>query len=145
MYYGRGAGAMPTASAVVADIAAVAIGSATVHMNELKIWQDNAAPAKQLAVQAVQSRYYIRLTVEDRPGVFAKIASVLGSHQISISSVLQHELPSDAPEALVPVIITTHQAVEGNLRSALKRLDSLSVTKAKSVCIGIVDEHAEQL
>jgi homoserine dehydrogenase len=145
MYYGRGAGATPTASAVVADIAAVATGAASVHMNQLKIWPDQCEPTRQLPIQAVQSRYYLRLIVDDRPGVFGKLASVLGSHQISISSVLQHEAPSGLKDTAVPVIITTHHAVEGNLRSALDELDALHITKAKSVCIGIVDEHAEQV
>ena len=110
MYYGRGAGAMPTASAVVADIASVATGAAQRHMNELRIWADNAPQARTLPIEAVQSRYYLRLTVDDRPGVFGKLATVLGSHQISISSILQHEPPSNVEVAAVPVIITTHRA-----------------------------------
>lgn len=145
MYYGRGAGAMPTASAVVADIAAVATGAAAVHMEQLKIWPDHAPRIRQLPVQDVQSRYYLRLTVPDRSGVFGKLATVLGSHQISISSILQHEPHTDKEGTAVPVIITTHRAVEGNLRGALKELDRLRLTKARSVCIGIVDEHAEQV
>ncbi len=85
------------------------------HMNELRIWADNAPQARTLPIEAVQSRYYLRLTVDDRPGVFGKLATVLGSHQISISSILQHEPPSNVEVAAVPVIITTHRAVEGNL------------------------------
>lgn len=146
MHYGRGAGAMPTASAVVADIFSITSGAAMVHMDSLKIWPDIAPRANQLPIEAVQSRYYLRLIVEDRPGVFAQLASVLGNHKISISAVLQHEPSSSQADAQnVPVIITTHKVVEGNLRSALEQLDALSVTRAPSVCIGIVDEHPEQL
>ncbi len=145
MYYGRGAGAMPTASAVVADIASVATGVAQRSFEQLKIWADLSAPAKQLPIDAVRSRYYIRITCEDRPGVLAKIAAVLGDHDISISSVLQHEAPSGAPAAPVPVIITTHLSVEGQMRKALDRVDALDAIKDRSICIAIVEEYPEQL
>jgi len=144
MYYGRGAGGMPTASAVVADLAAIAIGSARRAFEQLKIWPDLSEPANQLPVGAIHSRYYIRVLAEDRPGVLAQIAAILGKDNISIRSVLQHEPPPGSePAAGVPVVITTHAAKEGNVREALKQVDSLEVIKAPSVCIGIVDEHPE--
>jgi homoserine dehydrogenase len=145
MYYGRGAGGMPTASAVVADIASVALGVAKEAFARLAIWPDRAEAATQLPIEAVRSRYYIRVMAEDRPGVLAKIAAILGRHDISISSVLQHE-PHDEDKAMgVPVIITTHRAVEGPVRKALGEVDALDVIKAGTVCIGIVDEHPEKL
>ncbi len=145
MYYGRGAGGMPTASAVVADLAAVAMGTAQRAFEKLAIWPDRAGPAKQLPPEAVRSRYYIRLMAEDAPGVFARIADVFGRHRISIRSVLQHEPLDEAAAVGVPVVITTHEAIEGNVRAALKEVDALSVIKAASVCIGIVDEYPEPL
>jgi len=144
MYYGRGAGGMPTASAVVADIAAIAIGAAQSAFDRLGIWPDRAEQSEQLPIEAVLSRYYIRVLAADQPGVLAKIAAILGNHGISISSVLQHE-PAGAGEKFVPVVITTQRALEGNVRKALAETDALDVIKAPSVCIAIVDEHPEQL
>jgi homoserine dehydrogenase len=144
MYYGRGAGGMPTASAVVADLASVAIGTAQRAFRQLGIWPDLAPQANQLPIEEVRSRYYIRVMAEDRPGVLAQVAAILGRHGISISSVLQHEAVADSTGG-VPVVITTHRAQEGNVRAALGETDALEVIKARSVCIGIVDEHPEQL
>jgi len=146
MYYGRGAGAMPTASAVVADLAAVADGTAQRHFDALKTWPDLADAAVQLSPEAVLSRYYLRVMVEDRPGVLAQIAAILGRYEISIASVLQHEAPAGSdPSAGVPVIITTYRALEGNVQQALAEVGSLASIKAVPVHIAIVDEHPEQL
>jgi len=142
MYYGRGAGAMPTASAVVADIVSVATGQADRVANELALWPDRQEPAKPLPIQDVRSRYYIRLLAEDRPGVFAQIASIVGQHGISLSSVLQHE-PETGDTSVVPVVITTHRASEGGVSAALSRIERLGVIRKTPVCLEIVDEHPE--
>ncbi len=144
MYYGRGAGGMPTASAVVADLASLAVGTTQASFGALRIFGD-AAPVRQLPIESVSSRYYLRLMVDDRPGVFAQIATALGKHHISISSLLQHEPPENNHVPAVPVVITTHRAQEGSVQKALAEMDQLSVVKAPTVCIGIVDEHPEQL
>ena len=146
MYYGRGAGGGPTASAVVADLAAVAMGTAQRMFDQLNVYPDQAQPAKQLPIEAVRSRYYIRVLVEDRPGVLATLADVLGKRDISIRSVLQHELPPGSdPARGVPVVITTHHALEGDVRSALAAAKAIDAIKARIICVGIVDEHPEQL
>ena len=146
MYYGRGAGAYPTASAVVADIASLASGTARRAFDQLGIWPDRCGAADQLPIEEVRSRYYLRLQAEDRPGVFARVAAILGHHEISISSLLQHEPPEEAcPVAGVPVVITTHRAREGDVRKALTHIDALDSVMGPSVCIGIVDEHSEQV
>ncbi|MGA2265390.1 MAG: homoserine dehydrogenase [Phycisphaerae bacterium] len=145
MYYGRGAGGMPTASAVVADLAAVALGTAQRAFEHLAVWPDRAAAAKQLPIEAVRSRYYLRVMAEDAPGVLAQVATILGRCGISIRSVLQHE-PLGAGDARgVPVVITTHQAMEGHVLAALREVDALGVIKAPTVCISIVDEYPEPL
>jgi homoserine dehydrogenase len=143
MYYGRGAGGLPTASAVVADIAAIALGVAQRQSETLGIWPDQAPQANQLAIEAVQSRYYLRVMADDQPGVLANVAEILAEYDISICSVLQHESPH--ADAGVPVIITTYQATEGNVLSALQKIDALEAIKSKTTCIGIVDEHKEWL
>lgn len=145
MYYGRGAGGRPTASAVVADILSVALGSVPAAFKSLTIWPDQTEETSLLPTDDIESRYYLRLMVRDEPGVFARIAEILGAQRISLSSVLQKE-PS-APEgetAIVPVVITTHTAREGNVRTALKALDSLDEVVEQSVCISILDEHEEK-
>jgi len=146
MYYGRGAGGMPTASAVVADVAAVAMGTAGALFRQLPIWPDRTAPARQMPVADVNSRFYLRVMAEDCPGVLAQIATVLGRHDISITSVLQHEPRSGADSAAgVPVVITTHHALHGSMAKALALVDGMDIIKAKSVCLEVVDEYPEKL
>lgn len=143
MYYGRGAGGLPTGSAVVSDIAAIAIGTIPQQFNNLNIWPDLTEPANQLAAEDIQSRYYLRMTVDDHPGVLANIASILGKYGISICSVLQHEHTEVATN--VPVVITTYRACQANMIKAIQEVDALDVSKAPTVSIAILDEHPEQL
>jgi homoserine dehydrogenase len=143
MYYGRGAGRMPTASAVVADLASIATGTAQCAFEQLNLWPDQCEPAHQLPFEVATHRYYIRATCEDHPGVLAKIAATLGKYNISISSVLQHEPICGEEDSGVPVIITTAAAVEGNIQKALSEIDAMDCIKASSVCIAIVDEYPE--
>jgi len=145
MYYGRGAGGMPTASAVVADIASIATGIAQRTYANLRIWPDLSEPAQQLPIEEASSRYYLRLTCEDRPGVLAQVATVLGNHDISISSVLQHERPEGSDLPGVPVVITTYGATEGNVRKALAEIDAMKAVKATSICLPIIGEFPEPL
>ena len=146
MYYGRGAGGMPTASSVVADIAAIATGAAQRTFSEVALWPDRTEAAVQLPPDEIQTRFYLRVTCEDRPGVLASIADILGQRGISISSVLQHEpAEGSAPSAGVPVIISTHRAREGGMRDALRSVDAMDAVKSHSVCIPIVDEHEENV
>jgi len=143
MYYGRGAGGLPTASAVVADLAAVADGIAGRSFDQLKIWPDRAEAARQSPSGEIAGRYYIRLTCRDRPGVLAKVATVLGRHEIGISSVLQHESQPEGEGDGVPVIITTHRAKDGDIRRAVAEVDALDVTGADSVLLSIVEQYPE--
>ncbi|MCD6365783.1 MAG: homoserine dehydrogenase [Planctomycetes bacterium] len=147
MYYGRGAGGMPTASAVLADLAGAAIGTSQLFFDQLGVWPDRNEPARQLPVEAVRCRHYLRVIAEDRPGVLAKIATAMSRHNISISSVLQHELPETPAEGstVVPIVITTAEAREGDVRKALAEVDALDEVQEDSVCIAIVDEYPEDL
>ena len=144
MYYGRGAGGSPTASAIIADIVSLALGTAQSTFHELRIWPDRTIQSVQLPSDQIESRYYVRVMVQDIPGVFAKLATILGNHSISISSVLQKEPGEDEPGG-VPVVITTHRALEGNVLDALGEIDKLPVVMRPSVCIGIIDEHEEKV
>jgi homoserine dehydrogenase len=145
MYYGRGAGGQPTASAVVSDVAALAVGSAQRSFECLGLWPDRSESARQLPAEQIRSRYYLRVMVEDHPGVLAKIAAILGRHDISIASVLQHESGEAGGGDTAAVVITTARAVEGDLRNALSEIAVLEESRDEPVMIGIVDEHEEAL
>jgi len=141
MFYGRGAGGSATASAVLADIIDVAIGNAQRRFDELGIWPDVAPLADVLPIEQVRGRYYMRVTCEDSPGVLARIAEALGKRDISIASMIQHE-PASAGSG-VPLVFTTHEAVEGDVRAALGEIDALDVVVQPTVTIRIIDEHEE--
>jgi homoserine dehydrogenase len=137
-YYGRGAGMMPTASAVVADVIDVALGNSRTTFNHLRLKpRDEVKPLIQKIDDTV-SRFYIRVMAKDKPGVVARYSKILGDHQISISGVLQHE--GTGPYNTVPVVITTHQTQEKNVAAALAELPQLEdIISGKPVCIRIVD------
>jgi len=137
MYYGRGAGKMPTASAVVADIIDVALGnSANTFRHTLLKPRSEVLPLIDKIDDSV-SRFYIRLMVKDQPGGVARFSKILGDQQISISGVLQHE--GTGPENTVPVVITTHPAQQKNVTAALEGIRALGVIGGEPVCIRIVD------
>lgn len=140
LFYGRGAGRLPTASAVVADVVDVALGVAPLAFKQLRIFPDTIDAAQVLPIEQLRSRYYLRLMARDEPGVLAQVTRILGDHKISLSAVLQHEL--DASQ-FVPVIITTHQAQEGSMQSALRELDTLPTLGAPTVCLRIIDQPKE--
>jgi homoserine dehydrogenase len=128
----------------VADIVSLGLGNAQRAFRQLPVWPDRTGSAKQLDTRHVTSRYYLRAMVYDRPGVLAQIASVLGRHNISISSVLQKELPEE-PDHVAPIIITTHRAVENDVAAALNEVNRLDAVRTETVCISILDEHPENL
>ncbi len=140
LFYGRGAGQMPTASAVVADLVSVALGTTPLAFKQLQIFPDATSPADVLPIEELQSRYYIRLMARDVPGVMAEVTEALGRDKISLSAVLQRE--SDEGQ-YVPVVITTHMANEGAMRQALKAIDSLKTIQPPSVCLRIIDQPRE--
>ena len=137
MYYGRGAGMMPTASAVVADIIDVALGNSRTTFRHLNLQpRDKTAPLIEKIGNLV-SRFYIRIMCKDQPGVIAKWSKVLAEHHISISGALQHE--GTGPDNTVPVVITTHPTPQKNVTAALEDMERLDVIGGKPVCIRIVD------
>ena len=138
LFYGRGAGAMPTASAVIADILDVIVGRAMLTFRAMNLWSGDSEAPRLVASDQVRSRYYIRFTIADRPGVIAAIARVLGDHAISIASLIQHDPGDDAPpDAPVPLVMMTHLAVEAHLIDSLRVIDGLDVVRAPSVCLGV--------
>ena len=113
-FHGLGAGQMPTASAVVADLIDTVVGRTAITFRTLDLWSNREAPVTMRDYPEVPGRYYLRFNVDDRPGVLAEIAGMLGRHKISIASVIQHGPGRGGGGAYVPLVIMTHAAAEGD-------------------------------
>jgi homoserine dehydrogenase len=138
MYYGRGAGMMPTAVAVVADVIEVS-RNLLAHASGMRPAR-GLPPRKPLPVRDIGklvSRYYLRFGVLDQPGVLAQIARLLADHEISIAQVVQ-EGKRD-PGRPVTVVILTHEAAERNVRDALAQADTLSSVVEKTRLIRLAE------
>lgn len=136
LLFGKGAGRKPTASSVVADL--VDIGKHVVFGgggNPSPYNFNYAYRATKLTkIEGLSIPYYLRFSVIDRPGVLASIASILSKYDISIATVSQEERKKGA---IVPVVILTHKAKEGNMRRAIGRINKMGYVKAKTVVIRI--------
>ncbi len=119
IYEGRGAGAGPTASAVVADILDIACGN---PVPVFGIPARNLKPAQTVDMGRHRGAYYVRLTVVDKPGVFADIAAILRDHEVSMESVLQR---GRAPGEPVSVVMTLHESLEADVVNTLDAMASL--------------------
>lgn len=128
--YGKGAGSLPTASAVVADIIDI---TTTKGVTESAIATDG--DAVMLDPQERVSRYYLRMTTKDEPGILAKIAATLAKDNISIASVVQKE----GDGTTVPLILTTHAATEKGMLRSVEELDSFGFMKGKTMLLRIED------
>jgi homoserine dehydrogenase len=143
LYYGRGAGQTPTASAVVSDVIDIAIGNAGRTFATLRIYPDVTESPTYQPIEEIVGRYYVRLMAHDRPGVMAQMTRVFGEHGISLSAIMQHEMPEEATDNAVPVVVLTHEAQEGDVQGALAELSQLDALTAEPVCIRVVEEHEE--
>jgi homoserine dehydrogenase len=139
LYYGQGAGSLPTASAVTADLIDMAVGRAQRTFQSLRLWSENGTHLQLRPSSTVRTRYYLRLLVADKPGVLAEVAHMLAVHQISISSVIQHEVSDEHEGDQVHLVIMTHTATTGNFRSALADIDSLPNVTGPSVYYPVAD------
>ncbi|TVQ94648.1 MAG: homoserine dehydrogenase [Chromatiaceae bacterium] len=136
LYYGAGAGALPTASAVVADVVDVVRALTTDPTNRvphLAFQPDELSDTPVLPMEAVETAYYLRITALDRPGVMARIAGILGEQGISIEAINQKE-PA-AGDTHVPLIMLTHRVREANMNEALDRIQALEAVAGEIVRI----------
>lgn len=133
LFYGRGAGMFPTASAVVSDVIDIAKKIAQEADVEAQVSR-SLSIQKVLPIENIVSKYYLRFQVADKPGVLGRIAQSLGKHGISILSVHQKE-PLSARS--VPVVILTYEAQEKNLRSALSEIDRSKDVREKTVMMRV--------
>ncbi len=132
LYYGAGAGADATASAVVADLVDVVRTMTADPENRvphLAFQADALRDLPILPLSEVETAYYLRLTAEDRPGALADITRILADEEISIEAILQKEAPED--ETDIPVIILTHRVNEGRMDKAIGRIEALDAIKCK--------------
>jgi homoserine dehydrogenase len=140
MYVGEGAGMLPTATAVLADILEVAesrVRRDTRPAPPLGMPWRHLRAARIRPIGALESEYYLRFLALDRPGVLGKIAGILGRNQISIASVIQKDRKRGTS---VPIVIRTHHAIERNLHRALSEIDRLSVVSGKAVFVRIEEK-----
>ncbi|MBN1309487.1 MAG: homoserine dehydrogenase [Chitinispirillaceae bacterium] len=135
LLYGKGAGEMPTGSAVVSDIVDIArnIAGALPCRIPMEYYGANRVVPVQ-PIEKISSRYYLRFTVTDKPGVLGSIAAVLGGEGISIASVMQREGYADDS---VPVIILTHRAKEQGVRRALATIEKMDFIRQNTRVIRI--------
>jgi len=133
LFYGEGAGARPTSSAVVSDIIGIARQVSCCGRGQGAIaFKKDVRNIKN--IDEVKTRYYIRFSAIDKPGVLAKIAGILGKHNISIATVAQKDKMA---AKVVPIVMMTHDALEIDLAKALKEIDNLNVIKRKTVRIRV--------
>jgi homoserine dehydrogenase len=132
-FHGLGAGRMPTASAVVADLISTVVGRMAITFRTLELWSHDRLSAVAVRDPAeVPGRFYLRFNVDDCPGVMAEITGILGRQEISIASVIQHETEEEAG-GIVPLVIMTHSAAEGAVSQALRAIEQLSCVHPGSI------------
>src|SRR4051794_789743 len=138
LYYGKGAGAEPTASAVIADlvdIARLATADPDHRVPHLAFQPAAVQDLGVLPIDEVVTAFYLRLQVADETGVLARITGILAEHGISIDALLQRPGAAGAGEARTDVIILTHDTVEGRMTAAIAKMQALPTVLAKIVRI----------
>jgi homoserine dehydrogenase len=162
LYQGPGAGRMPTASSVVADLIDLAVGRAQKTFVAAQLWSKASKGFTIEPTERVRSRFYLRLLVADKPGVLADVTRILADEQISISSVVQHEAPEPGPSSetaqqvrtrgpqedepgvltpglTVPLVIVTHYAETGRFKAAIGKINRLATVAAPAVFYSMGD------
>ncbi len=133
-YHGLGAGQMPTASAVVADIIDTAVGRTRLTFETLEPFSTTAPPRVSLRdSDELPGRFYFRLCVKDHPGTLAAITGVFGKHKLSIASVIQHGSDGSGAADEVPLVIMSHEGHEGSARQVCEEIESLGVVRGSVV------------
>jgi homoserine dehydrogenase len=137
-FSGLGAGQMPTASAVVADIIDTVVGRSALTFRTLELWSKHGPRVAARDYGRVAGRYYLRFSVADQPSVLAEIAGLLGKQNISIASVIQHEA-EEGNEGVVPLMIMTHNTTEGAMGRAIEAIDRLAFMRGPSIRMRVRD------
>jgi len=138
LYYGAGAGAEPTASAVVADVVDIVRALTTDPENRvphLAFQPDELSDHPILSMEEVQTAYYLRMTVDDKPGVVAAIAGILGDAGISIEAIQQKE-PAEG-ETRVPLVMLSHRVEERQMNQAIEAIEALDAVAGEVMRIRV--------
>ncbi len=138
---GRGAGMLPTASAVLSDVVDIArnlVNGATGRVPALSYQRDQIRKVPLLPIEDLTTHYYFRFSALDRPGVLSKISGILGNHEISLKSVHQKGRKTDGA---VPIVMLTHRAREADVKKALAEIAFLDVVSDRPVVIRIEDDN----
>lgn len=139
-FRGYGAGELPTASSVVGDIIDTILGRTAITFQALDCWSERSrnGTLKLIEPEEHSGKSYLRLLVEDRPGVVHEISGVLGRFGISVASMIQHE-SRESDQLAVPLVITTHTAKEGDMRGAMEMISKLDSLKDRPVRLRVLD------
>ena len=130
MFYGRGAGDLPTGSAVVGDIVTIVRNGVDAE-NSNPVVKNNLWKREILSMEDIESKYYVRATVVDEPGVLSKITSILGKNNVSLRSVIQK---GDEENGNVTIVLVTHKTNEKELNNSIKEIAELkSVYKINNI------------
>lgn len=121
MFYGRGAGDLPTGSAVVSDIVTI-VRSNVDEENSTPVVMNNLWKREVADIGEVESKFYVRATVKDEPGVLGDITAILGKYQVSLRSVIQK---GDEEDGQVTIVLVTHKTLESELQSAIKEIKEI--------------------
>ncbi len=137
-YQGLGAGRKPTASAVCSDVIDTALGRTRTTFDALSLWSSDKKEIPVVNPETTNEQAYLRIRVEDTPGVLAKVAGILGDEGISISSMIQDQESAETGKG-ANLIILTHQTQEGKLKSAIEKIDSSPFILEKTVRMSVHD------
>lgn len=134
LLHGRGAGQMPTASAVVSDLIDVALGKAKITFDSFRVFPGRMPREELVDISHTRGSYYVRFSVLDHPGVLAGIAGALGKHNLSILSVIQKEA---RPSGSVPVVMMTDLTEETGMAQVIAEVDNMPFVTAPSIWLRV--------
>jgi homoserine dehydrogenase len=143
LLYGRGAGMMPTASAVAADLIDLAYNiSHNVHGRMPPLGVNDAERNRRIIkpLAEIQTNYYLRFAAQDRPGVLSKVSGILAEYDISIAAVIQK---GREIRHAVPIVMITHEAREANVQKALEEIHQLDMISEETILIRIEDPNLD--
>ncbi|MBA61270.1 MAG: homoserine dehydrogenase [Planctomycetaceae bacterium] len=137
-YHGQGAGQMPTASAVVADIIDTVVGRSQITFNNLELWSERNRPRSMADAGQSINRYYLRMQVVDQPGVMAEITGILGNNGVSIASIIQHKSENKDSSATVPLVIMSHETMQSAIDKSVDQFKDSKSIESKAVVLKVI-------
>ena len=137
-FHGQGAGQMPTASAVVADIIDTVVGRSQITFNNLELWSESNRPISMADANHTVDRYYLRMQVIDKPGVMAEITGILGNNGVSIASIIQHKREDGSSSETVPLVIMSHETTHGLIIQSVSEFTQSDNIESQAVVYKVI-------